>query len=79
MILQLNPALPFETPKGKGWAHFIIDYSQEHDIYYVVFLNDSGECWTFPNSQIRLSANHTFGRTNVSSIASSSYNWDSDW
>ena len=32
MILQLNPPLPLETPKGKAWAHFIIDYGLEHDL-----------------------------------------------
>jgi hypothetical protein len=62
MILQLNPALPLQTPKGKGWAHFLIDYSQEHDLLYVVFLNDTGECWTFPNSQIRMDTNFSLGR-----------------
>jgi hypothetical protein len=50
MIKQLNPALPLHTPKGRGWAHFLIDYSQEHDLLWVVFLNETGECWTFPNS-----------------------------
>ena len=26
-----------ETPKGKGFAHFVIDYSQEHNLLWVVF------------------------------------------
>lgn len=62
MILQLNPSLPLQTPKGFGWAHFLIDYSQEHDLLYVVFLNENGECWTFPNSQIRMVDNISLGR-----------------
>jgi hypothetical protein len=62
MILQLNPALPLHTPKGKGWAHFLIDYSQEHDLLWVVFLNETGECWTFSNSQIRMDTNFSLGR-----------------
>jgi hypothetical protein len=62
MILQLNPALPLKTPKGKGWAHFLIDYSQEHDLLWVVFLDESGECWTFSNSKIRIDSNLSLDR-----------------
>lgn len=63
MLIQLNPPLPLTSPKGKGFAHFMIDYSQEHDLYWVVFLDDSGECWTFPNKDIRLQKNITLGRS----------------
>lgn len=62
MILQLNPPLPLVTPKGKGYAHFLIDYSQEHHLMWVVFLDESGECWTFENKHIRMDANLTLGR-----------------
>lgn len=61
-MLQLNPPLPLLTPKGKGYAHFVIDYSQEHHLFWVVFLDDSGECWTFPNPEVRLQGNPTMGR-----------------
>ena len=59
MILQLNPTIPMDTPKGKGYAHFLIDYSQEHDLCWVVFINDTKECWTFKNSMIRIEDNAT--------------------
>jgi hypothetical protein len=68
MIHQLNPTLPLETPKGKGFAHFLIDYSQEHDLLWVVFLNENGECWTFKNSEIRIQKNLSIGRNDVSVI-----------
>jgi hypothetical protein len=68
MIHQLNPTLPLETPKGKGFAHFLIDYSQEHDLLWVVFLNENGECWTFKNSEIRIQKNFSIGRNDVSVI-----------
>jgi len=61
-MLQLNPQIPVFTPKGKGWAFFVIDRSQEHDLEWVVFLNTSGECWTFRNSEIRIDQNITLGR-----------------
>jgi hypothetical protein len=62
MILQLNPVIPLETPKGKGFAHFILDYSQEHEMIWVVFIDSTGECWSFRNPEIRLQKNMTFGR-----------------
>jgi hypothetical protein len=72
MIQQLDPPLPLETPKGRGWAHVLIDYSQEHDLLWVVFLNRTGECWTFPNSDIRMVNNLSLGRyvSNPKSVTS---------
>lgn len=61
-MIQLNPTIPVFTPKGKGWAFFVIDRSQEHDLEWVVFLDNSGECWTFRNSDIRIDKNYTLGR-----------------
>jgi hypothetical protein len=62
MILQLNPPLPIETPKGPGLAHFLIDYSIEDNLYWVCFITSTGECWTFGNPDIRACKNITFGR-----------------
>jgi hypothetical protein len=58
-MLQLNPTVPVVTPKGKGFAHFLIDYGQEHHLLWVVFLDDNGECWTFANPEVRVQANPT--------------------
>jgi hypothetical protein len=38
--------------KGDRWAHVLIDYSQEHDLLWVVFLDETGECWTLPNQDV---------------------------
>lgn len=62
LMLQLNPPIPVVTPKGKGWAHVLIDYSQEHDLLWVVFLDESGECWTLPNRDVRIQKNMSLGR-----------------
>lgn len=61
MILQLDPCLPLVTVKGKGFAHFLIDYGQEHDLIWVVFLKDSGECWCVQNKDVRMEKNFTMG------------------
>jgi len=60
-MLQLHTPIPVDTPKGSGFAHFIIDYGQEHNLLFVCFLNDNGECWTFPAKDIRLEKNLTMG------------------
>lgn len=68
-ILQLNPPLPIECPKGKGLAHFLIDYGVEHDLQWVIFIDDTNECWTYQNSKVRALKNITQGRYTDSSIA----------
>ncbi len=62
MITQLNPPLPLTTPQGKAWAHFVIDYGQEHDLLWICFQDESGECWTWNNSEIRIQSNATLRR-----------------
>lgn len=62
MILQLDPPLHMQTPKGPGWAHFVIDYGQEHDLLWVVFTDDGGSSWVAPNPQVKLTFNWTMGR-----------------
>lgn len=70
MILQLQPPIPLETPKGSGLAHLIIDDGMEFDLVWVVFINDTGECWSFRNPEIRMQTNLTLGRTSTSPIQS---------
>jgi hypothetical protein len=63
-IKQCVPPIPVYIPdKGKGLAHFVIDYGIEDNLYWVVFMDDTGECWTFPNPKIRAQRNITYGRT----------------
>jgi hypothetical protein len=59
MILQLDPIIPLNTPKGKGMAHLVIDYGEGHNLLWVCFLDENGECWTFRNDQVRLQPNPT--------------------
>lgn len=67
-MLQLNPQIPVLTPKGKGWAFFLMDRSQEHDLEWIVFLDNTGECWIFNNKDIRIQKNYTFNRQNISNF-----------
>ena len=60
-ILRLEPPMPVMTPKGNGYAIIFRDMGIEFDDYWTVVL-DSGEVWTFRNSQIRFGENWTLGR-----------------
>ena len=62
MIIQLNPPLPLITPKGKGWAYFLIDYGQEHDLLWIVFQDSTRECWSWLNKDIKIQQNITYNR-----------------
>ena len=68
MFYQLNPQIPLITEKGNGQAIAVIDYSEEHDLKWVVILDDNGEIWTFPNSKVRGFFNSTMGRNKASDI-----------
>jgi hypothetical protein len=63
MLLQLNPPLPMMTPKGAGLAWVLIDYGAEHNLMWVVVIDDTGELWTYPNPKVRATKNITVGRT----------------
>lgn len=62
MIIQLDPTIPLTTPKGNGFAHFLIDMGQEHHLIWVVFIDNTNECWSFQNPEIRIQNNWTMGR-----------------
>ncbi len=67
-ILQLNPALPIwvesyaACPGGNGLAHLVIDDGQESNLKWVVFLDESMQCWTVANHHIRAQTNITLDR-----------------
>jgi len=61
-MLQLDPPIPVDTPRGSALAMILIDYGPEFDLMWVTFTDDGGECWTWPNPQIRARKNITIGR-----------------
>jgi len=61
-MIQLNPPIPVKTPKGKAMAHVLIDYGPDYDLMWVTFQDDTGECWTWQNKDIRGQENITLDR-----------------
>ena len=63
MFTQLNPQIPMHVvDKGNGMAIACIDYSQDHDLLWVIIL-DNGEIWVERNPGVRGIHNHTMGRS----------------
>ncbi len=58
-MLQLNPPIPMNTPKGEGYADRL---RPESDLYWTVFITETGKIWTFANREVRASKNITLGR-----------------
>ena len=63
MVVQLNPPIWLETPRGVGIAHLVIDYGPEHHLLWTVALDKGGECWTVANPEIKFQINPSMGRT----------------
>lgn len=61
-MIQLNPPIPVDTPKGAGFAHIVRDDSHEDDMFWTVIITETGEFWQFPNKSIRAQKNITLGR-----------------
>jgi hypothetical protein len=65
-MLQLNPMIPVYSTlhKMEGYAFMVIDYSQEHNLLFVVAL-DNGEIWTIKNKDLRFCKNISLDRTEI--------------
>jgi len=68
MIIQLNPTIPMSCPHGKGRAIALLDYSEEHDIIWVIAIDATGEIWSHRNPEVRMLTNITMGREYVDKI-----------
>lgn len=62
MILQLHPSIPLRTPKGSSEAVALIDYGKEDDLMWVCIQDETGEIWTWKNSDVRGIENRSLGR-----------------
>lgn len=64
-LIQLSPSVPLLTPKGPARAVALIDYGEDHDLVWVCFQDETGECWSWRNRDIRAVPNFTFSVTST--------------
>lgn len=65
VIHEIAQTIWLTTPKGMGYARFLIDRGDDADLQWVVFMCEgsfSGEIWTFSNWDVRLARNDTMNR-----------------
>jgi hypothetical protein len=69
-LLQLDPAIPVTIFTRGEWrkatAHGWMDYGIEGDLYWICFVDDSGEPWIGGNKNVRAQVNITLGRHKIS-------------
>ncbi len=57
--LQLDPPIEMDTPHGRAFAHMLIDYGMHHNLVWVCFSRETGECWCELNPDVRLARDAT--------------------
>lgn len=68
---QLNPTIPVKVEgRGSGYAFAVIDYGQEHDLMWVVAIDETAEIWCVPNPSVRMRPNWSMGRPDRAKPAS---------
>jgi hypothetical protein len=66
-LQKIDPPIPLMTPKGRATAHWMIwSGPPENDIFWVCFQDDTGECWTWEDAEIRSRKNRTLKRNDIS-------------
>lgn len=60
-MLQLDPSILVETPLGRGYALFLIDYGMHQNTCWIVALESNGIVKHFDCNDIILSTNYTYG------------------
>jgi hypothetical protein len=61
MIHEIQKPFPVSTPRGRGFAHFLVDHGKENHNEWICFM-DTGQIWSFLNKDIALESNPTYGR-----------------
>jgi hypothetical protein len=61
-IIQLNPSIPLDTPKGQGLAILVTWLNEEHNLLWTVIQDETGEIWTWENPKVRGTKNIQMNR-----------------
>ena len=67
-VIRLQPPIWLHTPKGEARAHFLIIVDEDDDDEWKCLQQETGEWWTWKNTDVRGMKNVTLGRTTISKI-----------
>jgi len=62
VIYELRQVIWLDTPKGQALAKFLVDRGVDSDNEWICFINETGEIWSFDNSDVRVCKSYTLGR-----------------
>ncbi len=62
MIHELRQVIWLETPKGLALAKFLVDRGVDADNEWICIVNETGEIWSFDNSDVLVCKSYTLGR-----------------
>lgn len=61
-IHEVQQSIWLDTPLGVALVKFVVDRGPDSDLEWVTILQETGECMTFDNSEVKASKNYTLGR-----------------
>jgi hypothetical protein len=62
MIHEIKQAIWLDTPKGLALAKFLVDRGIDSDNEWICIINETGEIWSFDNSDVLVCKSYTLGR-----------------
>jgi hypothetical protein len=62
LIHEIQQAIWLETPKGLALAKFLVDRGIDSDNEWICIVNETGEIWSFDNSDVQVCKSLTLGR-----------------
>ncbi len=64
VLQRIDPPITLWIPEKNdyGLAHWILYQGIEEYLYFICFMEKTGECWTFDNRKVRGDVNITLGR-----------------
>jgi len=62
VIHEIAQAIWLDTPKGLALAKFLVDRGIDSDNEWICIINETGEIWSFDNSDVRVTKSLTLGR-----------------
>lgn len=62
VIVELRQVIWLETPKGVALAKFLVDRGVDADNEWICIVNETGEIWSFDNSDVLVCKSYTLGR-----------------
>lgn len=62
VIHEIRQVIWLDTPKGQALAKFLVDRGVDSDNEWICIVNETGEIWSFDNSDVLVCKSYTLNR-----------------